>query len=127
MMYISQSRVKPIVKMFYITDFHIFTVGKRSRLEIISDILLYIKRHEAGAKPTNILYRANLSLALLKKYLNALIKDGLIAEIMEGKKTRYFLTEKGMRFIELLCELNPMTDTIEIYRDKRTASHGRVF
>lgn len=94
-------------------------------MEIISDILLYIRKHDGRAKPTNILYRANLSLALLRKYLKALLKDGLIHEIKEGKKRVYGLTDKGIRFLGLLHELNPMTDIIEIYRDKRSEAASR--
>ncbi len=98
---------------------------KRSRVEIVSDILLYIKRHDGMAKPTNILYRANLSMALMKKYMAALLKDGLIIEIKEGTKKLYGLTEKGAKLINMLHELNPMTDIIEVYRNKRAEAASR--
>ena len=94
-------------------------------MEIISDILLYIKRHDGDARPTNILYRANLSVTLLKKYLNAMLKDGLITEINEGTKRLYGLTDKGAKLIKILQELNPLTDIIEIYRDRRLETASR--
>ncbi|MBU4246041.1 MAG: winged helix-turn-helix domain-containing protein [Nanoarchaeota archaeon] len=91
---------------------------KRARIEIISDILLFIKK-AGNAKPTNILYKANLSVPLLKSYLNTLIKDGLIGCTSNGKKTIYNITKKGNKFIEILKEVNSMTQIIEIYGSRR--------
>lgn len=93
---------------------------KRARIEIISDILLFVKK-VGDAKPTNILYKANLSVPLLKGYLNTLIKDGLICCTSNGKKAIYHITEKGNKFVEILKEMNSMTQTIEIYGSKRKA------
>ncbi len=92
---------------------------KRSKLEIVSDILLFIRRSGGRAKPTHILYKANLSVPLLKSYLSELIRDEIIGRIAEGGRTVYTLTEKGARFIGLLQRLNSMTQTIEIYKSKR--------
>ena len=91
---------------------------KRARIEIISDILLFVKK-VGDAKPTNILYKANLSVPLLKGYLNKLIRDDLISRTSNGKKAIYNITEKGNKFIEILKEMNSMTQIIEIYGNKR--------
>lgn len=91
---------------------------KRARIEIISDILLFVKK-AGDAKPTNILYKANLSVPLLKGYLNTLVKDGMISRTSKGKKTIYAITEKGNKFIGILKEMNSMTQIIEIYGSKR--------
>lgn len=93
-------------------------MGKRARIEIISDMLLFIKKC-GEAKPTNILYKANLSVPLLRRYINALLKDNLIDKTIAGKKITYRITEKGRKFLEILRELNSMTQIIEIYGDKR--------
>ncbi len=97
---------------------------KRAKIEIISDILFFIKKTGAS-KPTNILYKANLSFPLLNKYLNALLEDALIAKMVEGKKMFYKITEKGTKFIEILQELNSMTQIIEIYSNKRRTGFSR--
>ncbi len=91
---------------------------KRARIEIISDILLFIKKC-GEARPTSIIYKTNLSVPLFNKYINALLKDLLISKIVDGKKVVYSLTEKGAGFVELLRELNSLTQFIEIYHEKR--------
>jgi predicted transcriptional regulator len=91
----------------------------RSRLEITCDILLFIKNEEEEAKPTHILYKANLSPDLLKKYLGKLMRDGLINRIEKDGKARFKITEKGLKFLKTLDSLNEITDLIEIYQDRR--------
>lgn len=92
---------------------------KRSKLEIVSDILFFIRKSGGRARPTHILYKANLSVPLLKTYLSELVRDEIVGRIVEGGRTVYTLTGKGMRFIGLLQKINSMTETIEIYRSKR--------
>lgn len=79
--------------------------GKRSVFEIYIDVLRVIKRGEY--KPTRIMYAANLSWKPLMRILNSLIAQGLINEI-EGKRTRYEITEKGrsvLRYLDKAREL----------------------
>ena len=83
---------------------------KRAYLEIASDIL---KAARFGAKPTALVYKANLNFNIIKAYLKELEDAGLI--IVEdlhgpGNQTRlYHTTEKGSSFIEALGR------TLEIY------------
>jgi len=92
---------------------------KRARIEIIADILFLIRKNRK-ARFTNILYKANLSVQLLNKYLDALLKDELIAKIKNIKGRVYCLTKKGFKFIGILQELNSMVQFIEIHSDRRT-------
>tara|TARA_Y100000034_G_scaffold37358_1_gene45930 strand:+ start:1177 stop:1410 length:234 start_codon:yes stop_codon:yes gene_type:complete len=49
-------------------------------------------------KPTHLMYKSNLSHALMKEYLNELISKSLLEEHQE-KAGRYFqVTEKGRAF-----------------------------
>jgi len=91
---------------------------KRARIEIISDILFFIKKC-GEARPTSIIYKTNLSVPLFNKYINALLKDLLISKIADGKRVVYCLTEKGIGFIGILQELNSLTQFIEIDHEKR--------
>jgi len=71
----------------------------RSRLRIIRDILSVVR--SAGdnrPKKTHIMYGANLSYRLLKKYLEDVLKTGLIK--YDGK-AYYTITEKGKMFLKL--------------------------
>jgi len=68
---------------------------KRSRYEIIHDVL---DQCQTGSKKTWVMYRANLSYDLTKKYLEDLEKLGLV----ENKEGLYYITEKGKQLLELL-------------------------
>ena len=72
--------------------------ARRSRFEIYVDILNEVK---AGSnKPTQIMYRANLSWKPLQNILKSLLNQGLLCEMEEEikdkrTKIRYELTQKG--------------------------------
>ncbi len=71
---------------------------QRSALRINLDILNAI-RDEGDAKPTHILYRANLSHDRLVKYLEELTAKGLIEVRQEGENRVYRITSKGISFL----------------------------
>lgn len=74
---------------------------KRNKLEIIRDIIQATKLKGPKAKPTHILYKANLSYQLLNMYLSELVKGGLILEEQQGEnRRRYTLTEKGYKYLQ---------------------------
>jgi len=71
---------------------------QRSPLRINLDILNAIQ--EMGdAKPTHILYKANLSHDRLVKYLDELGSKGLIEVHEEGENRTYRVTSKGVGFL----------------------------
>ncbi|HEY6283178.1 MAG TPA: winged helix-turn-helix domain-containing protein [Nitrososphaerales archaeon] len=71
---------------------------QRSVLRINLDILNAV-RDEGDAKPTHILYKANLSHERLVKYLDELTSKGLIEVTQEGENRTYKLTTKGVSFL----------------------------
>jgi predicted transcriptional regulator len=71
----------------------------RRKLDIIADMLLVAGD---GAKKTQIMYGANLSYALLKKYLEEMRRAYLLS--FERKKGHYVLTSKGRQFLEVYKE-----------------------
>ena len=71
---------------------------QRSVLRINLDILNAI-REEGAAKPTHILYKANLSHERLVKYLDDLTAKGLIEMRQEGENRTYGITPKGVGFL----------------------------
>ncbi len=73
---------------------------KRNKLEIVYDIMRAIMDQKNRVRPTQILYKSNLSHKMLVEYINELVGKGLIEEVEEDKKRYYCLTKKGFRFIE---------------------------
>ena len=71
---------------------------QRSVLRINLDILNAI-REEGEAKPTHILYKANLSHERMVKYLDDLSAKGLVAMKQEGESRTYSITPKGVGFL----------------------------
>ena len=71
---------------------------QRSVLRINLDILNAV-RDEGDAKPTHILYRANLSHERLVRYLDDLTAKGLIEMKQEGENRTYSITPKGVGFL----------------------------
>lgn len=72
---------------------------KRSRLQVIYDILKTINSKKGKIKPTHILYKSNLSHKMMAEYLGDLIKKGFICEEKEGRKKTYSITEKGLKYL----------------------------
>ncbi|MDV3243920.1 MAG: hypothetical protein LYZ66_01945 [Nitrososphaerales archaeon] len=66
---------------------------RRSQLEIRMDMLKAVK--EGAEKPTQIMYKANLSWVALQTHLKSLLEKGLLHWVTEGTRKRYELTIKG--------------------------------
>ncbi|MEM3386899.1 MAG: winged helix-turn-helix domain-containing protein [Nitrososphaerales archaeon] len=70
---------------------------RRSHLEIKMDILRIVK--EGIEKPTQIMYKANISWAILQTHLRSLVENGFLAEFEFGNRRRYELTQKGFNIL----------------------------
>ena len=73
--------------------------SKRSRLEIIHDILTIIKNNHNSIKPTPLLRQSNISSSRFKEYYLDLLQKGFIKEINIGDNKKISLTDKGYKFI----------------------------
>jgi predicted transcriptional regulator len=74
---------------------------KRARIEIINDILEIIRARQGKIKPTQVMYKANLSHQMLNDYIAELLKKGFITEKKDknGRKT-FCMTDKGYKFLQ---------------------------
>lgn len=71
----------------------------RSQMRIYVDIMRVVQREENHAKPTRILYGANLSHDRLVKHLGELKTLGVIEEVPDGDDRFYKLTQRGIEFL----------------------------
>ena len=79
----------------------------RGKLQIIADILSVVR---GGAKKTHVMYQANLSFALLKRYLSEVLEAGLVCV---DDKDRYRLTKRGQSFLDRFGEYSKRCDLVE--------------
>ncbi|MBT3297379.1 hypothetical protein HN385_00485 [archaeon] len=87
---------------------------RRSRLELVFDILVSIQNKGGKIKPTHLMYKSNLSHKLLNDYLEELIgKEMVHIEQIQTKKSiskMVHITEKGLGFLEEFRRMREFTD-----------------
>lgn len=86
--------------------------GKRTRLQIIYDILKVVQGHDGTIKPTQIIYKANLSHEMLEEYLSELLSKSFIIEQTTKRGKTYKLTDKGCEYISKYALI---TDFVESF------------
>ncbi|OYT48008.1 hypothetical protein B6U79_03440 [Candidatus Bathyarchaeota archaeon ex4484_231] len=85
---------------------------KRSRLEMYLDVL---EKVNAGiSRPTNIMYKCNLSWVPLQEILASLIERDLIKEIEKKNKRTYEITERGQDLLRYLEHMLAVLENREI-------------
>lgn len=83
---------------------------RRSKTQILVDILRLVHRKGGRAKSTHILYGANLSHKRLKMYLDILIEKNFLEMVSERGHIYYKLTQRGMQFIVEYRKIQEITD-----------------
>jgi predicted transcriptional regulator len=71
--------------------------GRRSLLQIRVDILRVVM--QGYGKPTQIMYKANLSWNVLQSQLRAFLETGLLNVEVYGSRHRYQITQKGAEMV----------------------------
>lgn len=90
--------------------------SRRSRLELIFDILLAIQNKGGKIKPTHLMYKSNLSHKLLNAYLEELVEKQLvIIEEIQAKKRQsntkvVIITDKGLGFLAEFRRMREFTN-----------------
>jgi len=73
--------------------------NRRSRLEIVFDLLNSIREKGGTIKPTHLLYKSNLSHKKMMEYIAELSEKGFITEKERDDKKVFALTDKGDEYI----------------------------
>lgn len=82
--------------------------GKRSAIDIIGEILQLRECSKTG-----IMYKVNMSYALLQKYLSFLLSRGLLEEYTNSKgRTVYRITPRGEELLENIRYLQEQLDLV---------------
>ncbi len=90
--------------------------ARRSRLELVFDILSSIQNKGGRIKPTHLMYKSNLSHKLLNSYLDELVQKELVRVEEEFSRKResstktVVLTDKGMNFLSEFRRMREFTD-----------------
>jgi predicted transcriptional regulator len=72
---------------------------RRSKFSIYTDILRFIFSNQNRARPTHIMYKANLSHKSMKNYLNEMMNEKLVEKKVIDGKTFFVLGERGKQFL----------------------------
>lgn len=84
---------------------------KRSRIDIIHDMIISIQKKGGKIKPTHLMYKANLSYNQMNLYLEELIEKGMIKKIEEKNSTYFVITEKGYDFAQKIIEMKSFEES----------------
>ena len=73
---------------------------RRTKIDIINDMLLSMREKGGKIKPTHLMYKANLSHKLLNTYLEDLVNNEMVTEIKSKDNYTYLIiTDKGLEFL----------------------------
>ncbi|MBW2990305.1 hypothetical protein KY348_01225 [Candidatus Woesearchaeota archaeon] len=84
---------------------------KRSRIDIIYDMLHVISSKGGRIKPTHLMYKANLSHTQMKLYLKELMEKSLVEEEEKAGRTMLIITNKGFSFIQQFNQMKEFEKT----------------
>ncbi len=83
---------------------------KRTKIDIIYDMLRAIEDKGGKIIPTHLLYKSNLSHQRMKLYLEELKQKQMIAETHVKDKLFYEITDEGRKFLQNFKQMKQFTE-----------------
>jgi predicted transcriptional regulator len=80
-------------------------MARRSKIDIIADMLSSIREKNGKLKPTHLMYKSNLSHGQMKGYLEELLDKELVQRVISNNYEYVILTDKGYEFLAKLREM----------------------
>jgi predicted transcriptional regulator len=90
------------------------TAIRRTQIHIYIDILKLIKRRGGIAKPTQILYGANLSHVRLKKHMALMEEQNFVEKHKYGNSSIYKITKKGHEFMKEFKKIEEFSEAFGV-------------
>lgn len=87
---------------------------KRSRLDIITDMLSTLQQHGGELKPTHLMYKSNLSHVQMTSYLEELLEKEMIKKVKKKNNEYILITDKGHEFFDKLRQMREFEKTFGI-------------
>jgi len=87
---------------------------RRSKLDIVGDMLKSIEAKGGSIKPTHLLYKSNLSHERMKLYVDELKSKGLLEEKEEKGKKKFAITDKGFDFLASFRKVKELEEAFGI-------------
>ena len=84
---------------------------RRSRIDIIADMLHSIQNKGGEIKPTHLMYRSNLSHSQMKTYLDDLIDRDFVEKKDKNRNEYLVITDKGHKCLQKLSEMQEFAKT----------------
>lgn len=84
---------------------------RRTKIEIINDILKSIQGKGGKIKPTHLLYKSNLSHTKMKEYINELKEKDMISEELEENNKYFRITDKGLKYVSEYKKIMEFSDS----------------
>ena len=83
---------------------------RRSKQDIIYDMLRAVQAKGGTIKPTHLLYKSNLSHQRMKEYVQELKERKLLEEQPKDDRTVFALTQNGYEFLQKFQQLKAFTE-----------------
>ena len=87
---------------------------RRTKADILFDILRIVQQNQGKAKTTKILYGANLSYARLKKHVDYLVQNDFLERTSPDGAAVFVITKKGLEFIQEFRKVKKFSEAFGI-------------
>lgn len=84
---------------------------RRSKIEIVHDMLRAVQDKQGRIKPTHLLYKSNLSHKKMTEYLDDLVGKELVKKVDDSGYQYIILTDKGANFLAEFRRMKAFTES----------------
>jgi predicted transcriptional regulator len=88
---------------------------RRTKIEIVNDILKAMQNKGGRIKPTHLLYKSNLSHKKMMEYVEELMNNGMMTEeVLKGGNKMYHITQKGFDYLAQYKQIREFSNAFGI-------------